>query len=103
VLALLQFRYQGVRYPCAFVEWFTPAGDAPDDATRMWVLEAEELEGRRNVGLVHIDTIVRPVHLIADYGKMRIPVNFHFSYSLDVFNRFYLNHYSNYNIHELLT
>jgi hypothetical protein len=103
VLALLQFRYQEVTYPCAFVEWYIPVGDAPDAATSMWILEAEESGGRRDVGLIHIDTIVRPVHLIADYGQMRIPVNFHFSYSLDVFNRYYLNRYSDYHIHELLT
>jgi hypothetical protein len=103
ILALLQFQHRDVTYPCAFVEWFVPDGDAPDDATKMWIIKGEEtLDMRRNVGLVHIDTIVRPVHLIAVYGNMRIPVNFHFSYSLDVFDRFYLNHYSDYNVHELI-
>jgi hypothetical protein len=103
VLALLQFQYHGVTYPCAFVEWFVPVADAPDKATGMWILKGEETpELRRNIGLIHIDTIVRPVHLIAVYGNMRIPVDFHFSYSLDVFNQFYLNHYSDYNIHELI-
>jgi hypothetical protein len=60
----------------------------------MWVLEAEEiLDARRHVSLIHIDTIVRPVHLILPvFGRIHIPVNFHFSYSLDVFERFYLNH-----------
>jgi hypothetical protein len=35
------FKYGGVTYPCALVEWFKQMAEHPDEQTGMWVVEPE--------------------------------------------------------------
>lgn len=102
VLHFLAFSVDDIRYPCALVEWFLPTGGAPDPVTGMWIVKPEKVRGKRTVGLVHLDCIVRACHLIGIYGKSRIPHDFHFSYSLDAFQAFYVNRYADYHAHECI-
>ncbi len=102
VLSFFSFAYNDVRYDTALVEWFLPVGEEPDPITGMWVVQPEIRHGQRHVGLIHVETIVRECHLIGLYGKDRLPKDFHFSFSLDAFNTFYLNHYIDYHSHEYI-
>lgn len=103
VRAFITFTFDTEHYPCALVEWFLRQEDTPDVNTGMWVVEPEILDGERVVGLVHIDSIVRAVHLMPVYRNTQMPHDFHFSYSLDAFTCFYVNSYADYHSHECLT
>lgn len=102
VKLFFSFHYQGTDFPCALVEWFSPAFDGPHPDTGMWVVrpDADE-EGLRDTTVIHIDTIFRLAHLIPVYGDSTIPPDFHFSYSLDVFNAFFVNKYIDHHSHEI--
>ncbi|ETW85029.1 hypothetical protein HETIRDRAFT_308646 [Heterobasidion irregulare TC 32-1] len=100
VLRFVSFIHQGVRYPCAIVNWFVPKDNEPDRLTGMWIVKPEKLNGQRSIGIVHVDTIFRACQLIGVYGTTPIPLDFHFSYSLDTFKEFYVNSYVDYHAHE---
>ncbi|KAH9937976.1 hypothetical protein B0H21DRAFT_698721 [Amylocystis lapponica] len=102
VLTFLAFSHEDVRYPCALVEWLMVDGEAPDPLTGMWMVKPEIVRGERTIGLIHLDCVVRACHLIGVYGKTSVPVDFHFSYSLDVFRAFYINRYADYHSHECI-
>ncbi|KAF7791555.1 hypothetical protein EIP86_002571 [Pleurotus ostreatoroseus] len=59
VRAFLAFTHNGIKYPCALVEWFLRQDDEPDPDTGMWIVEPEvdPQDGERIIGLVHIDSI----------------------------------------------
>lgn len=103
VKAFLAFTHDLVRYPCALVEWFLRQNDEPHAETGMWIVEPEILDRKRVTGLVHIDSIVRAVHLMPVFRHLQMPHDFHFSYSLDAFTCFYVNKYVDYHSHECLT
>ncbi|KAH9946447.1 hypothetical protein B0H21DRAFT_779117 [Amylocystis lapponica] len=102
VLRFLSFVYDNVRYPCALVEWLLVEGEHPDRLTGMWVVRPEMVHGKRTVGLVHLDCVVRACHLIGVYNRTYLPSDFHFSYSLDAFSAFYVNKYVDYHSHETI-
>ncbi|KAI0038730.1 hypothetical protein FA95DRAFT_1659879, partial [Auriscalpium vulgare] len=58
--------------------------------------------GRRTLGVVHLDTIVRSCHLIGVYDSTYLPKDFHFSHTHVAFRAFYVNRYSDYHMHEIL-
>ncbi|KAJ7257138.1 hypothetical protein C8J57DRAFT_1436994 [Mycena rebaudengoi] len=71
---LFRFKFQGVDYPCAL----------------------------RFLTVVHLDCILRGAHLIGVAGKEFMPVqDFEFSDSLDGFNAFYVNKYTDHHAHEI--
>ncbi|ETW82490.1 hypothetical protein HETIRDRAFT_316844 [Heterobasidion irregulare TC 32-1] len=100
VLHFVSFIQQDVQYPCAIVNWFVPKDNEPDQLTGMWIVKPEKLNRQRSIGIVHVDTIFRACQLIGVYGTTPIPLDFHFSYSLDTFKEFYVNSYVDYHAHE---
>lgn len=100
VLRFIAFTHDDVRYTCALVEWFVHISNAPDPLTGMWIVEPEFINGQRSVGLIHTECIVRACHFIPVFGRTHLPINFHFSRSLDVFRRYYVNCYADYHSHE---
>ncbi|KAH7904126.1 hypothetical protein BJ138DRAFT_1019557, partial [Hygrophoropsis aurantiaca] len=101
VIRFLSFVHQETRYPCVLVEWFLPVGDGPDPLTGMWVVEPEVIDGVPTIGIVHTDCIFRACHLMPRFGgDTQLPYDFHFSYTLDAFQSFYLNKYIDYHSHE---
>jgi hypothetical protein len=99
VLSFLSFTYLERQYDTALVQWLIPVSDAPDAVTGMWVVKPEIKHGKRSVGLVHTDSIVRGCHLIGVYGKHRLPKDFPFTLTHDAFNLFYVNHFIDYHAH----
>ncbi|KAI0069218.1 hypothetical protein BV25DRAFT_1926438 [Artomyces pyxidatus] len=103
VMRFVSLTHEEVTYPCALVQWFLPVGTMPDPVTGMWIVRPEQIGGRRTVGLIHLDTIVRSCHLIGVTGETHLPKDFHFSQSHSAFRAFYLNKYADYHFHELLS
>ncbi|KDQ57972.1 hypothetical protein JAAARDRAFT_129255, partial [Jaapia argillacea MUCL 33604] len=68
VMAFLSFTHNDICYPCALVEWFLLEGDAPNKVASMWVVKLEIEGGKRTIGLVHVDCIVRAIHLLILIG-----------------------------------
>ncbi|KAJ6615190.1 hypothetical protein B0H10DRAFT_1655282, partial [Mycena sp. CBHHK59/15] len=55
-----------------------------------WVVEPEAEWREPCLGIVKIDCIARTAHLIGVYGSMALPEDFHFSSSLDAFDRYFV-------------
>jgi len=49
-----------------------------------------------------VDSILRGAHLILVYGVEKMPVDFHYSYSLDVFEAYYVNKYIDHHANEMI-
>ncbi|KAF7297024.1 hypothetical protein MIND_00934900 [Mycena indigotica] len=109
VRLLMKFTYRGIQYPCALVHWFSAHGDAPCLDTGMWIVKPDWVRGSARtqplLAVVHLDAILRGVHLIGVAGKDFLPPDdkdLSFSDSLDAFEAFYVNKYADYHAHEIL-
>jgi hypothetical protein len=67
----------------------------------MWIVTPDSLRGGgASLAVVHLDCLLRGVHLISVAGRDFIPIhNFGFSDSLDAF---YVNKYADHHAHESL-
>ena len=90
--------------PCALVEWYETVGIAPDRTAGMWVVKPEYTANRqrRVAAVVHLDSVVRGVHLIPKYRKQQISWKHTYSTTLDDFERFYVNKYIDYHAFETI-
>lgn len=103
VRCLFSYKHEDVTHKCALIEWFVLDADEPDPVTGMWTMRPElDQDDARVMDVIPINSIVRACHLIPFYGGTRIPDFFHFSDSLDAFNRYYLNWYIDYHSHETI-
>ncbi|KAH7904448.1 hypothetical protein BJ138DRAFT_1019144, partial [Hygrophoropsis aurantiaca] len=59
-------------------------------------------QGKRMQSVIHLDVILRSAHLIPVFGDGALPVDFHFSYSLDAFKSYYVNKYADHHSHEVV-
>ncbi|KAH9038559.1 hypothetical protein EDB85DRAFT_1860463 [Lactarius pseudohatsudake] len=91
VLLFFSFEYDDTYYPFALVEWFKKVG--LDPITGMWVVRPDMVRGRRERSVVHLDSFLRAAHLIPAFGVHEIPKDFHFTFSLDAFDAYYVNKY----------
>ncbi|KAH9839788.1 uncharacterized protein C8Q71DRAFT_795095 [Rhodofomes roseus] len=102
VKGLMAITYHGMRYPCALVDWYERVDAELDNPTGMYVVQPECVDGEQVSSIVHLDSVFRAVHLTAVYRDADIPLDFHFSYTLDVFESFYVNKYGDYHLHEYI-
>ena len=100
VMLFFSFEYSRVSYPCALVEWFTKIG--LDPVTGLWVVCLNIMRGEQDRMVVHIDCILRGAHLILVYGNQKMPLDFHYSYSLDAFEAYYVNKYIDHHTNEMV-
>lgn len=104
VLLFFSFNHDGVVYPCALVHWYKVYGRNPDPKTGMWIVRPDT----RGVGkhpyitVVHLDTLVRNVHLLPVFGRRPVPDHWNHVYTLDCFEAFYVNKYADYHANEIL-
>ncbi|KAI0282250.1 hypothetical protein BC826DRAFT_1093972 [Russula brevipes] len=99
VLLFFEVEYDRESYPCAFVEWFENVGC--DSATGLWIVRPDCTDGSRDKSVLHLDTFLRAAHLIPVYGDQEIPLDFHFSYTLDSFQAYYVNKYIDHHAFEI--
>ncbi|KAI0669674.1 hypothetical protein C8Q78DRAFT_1070741 [Trametes maxima] len=91
-----------VATPCALVEWFSLIGDEPDEETGLWMVQPDlDSDGRRVLGVVHIETILRSAHLIPVFGDDPIPPYLKSHNALDSFQAYYVNKYADHHAHEI--
>ena len=100
VMLFFSFEYSGVSYPCTLVEWFIKIG--LDPVTGLWVVHLDTTCSKRDRTVVHIDYILRDAHLIPVYGNQKMPLDFHYSYSLDSFEAYYVNKYIDHHTNEMV-
>ena len=102
VRLFFSFSHDGIKYPCALVRWFSRLGDSPDDNTGMWVVEPDTLDdGEPFMSIIHLDAIVRALHLLPVFGQGRVSKTIQFSDTLDTFTRFYVNKYIDHHAFEI--
>jgi hypothetical protein len=96
------FTHNNKLYPCALVQWFSRIGRSPDFETGMWKVRPDVRHGQRLCSVVHLDSILRGVHLLPIFGRGFLPVNFDYTYSLDAFAAYYVNHFADHHSHEII-
>jgi len=102
VFLFFSFTYDGVKYPCALIQWFTTVSDEPDEDTGLWIVEPNfDANGRREMEVVHVHSILRGAHLIPVYGHDRVPPDLQHTESLDVFRAYYVNKYIDHHAFEI--
>jgi hypothetical protein len=96
------FSHNGIKYPCALVDWFSRVGDVPNDNTGMWVVEPSILDdGTKFTSIIHLDTVVRAAHLLPVFGRGHISRTLTHSDTLNEFPRFYVNKYADHHSFEI--
>jgi hypothetical protein len=102
VKLLFSFDYDGKMYPCALVHWFKRVGASPDSETGMWKVRPETYRnGQHIVSILHLDTFLHSAHLLPVFRQDVLSFDFHFSYSLDAFELYYVNKYADRHSHEI--
>lgn len=107
VICFFKVKYHGKSYPSALVQWFNTVSEEPDPLTGMWIVEPEmdpEDPSHQLASVIHLDSILRAVHLIPAFGSDFIPDNGSVSpeNSLDLFKEYYVNKYVDHHSHESL-
>ena len=107
VQCFLSFSHLDNHYHCAMIDHFKHVGTRPDPVTGLWKVKREFVTvGRREVpiqSVIHIDTILRNVHLIPVFGDGYLPQGLHYHHALDVFVTFYVNKYADHHLFEIVT
>ena len=94
VKLFLSFFYQGTKYCCALVDWFSCVGDSPDEDTGMWVVERDhDADGHQISQAIDLDTVIQCAHLIGVYRPDPVNTELKFSDSLYAFHTYYVNKY----------
>jgi len=94
--------YNGCDYSCALVDWFLPVAGEVCELTGMWIVAPEiDNQGRHVQSVISLDSIVQSAHLIAVYGNNVVPIDLHFSKTLDAFKTYYVNKYIDHHAHVL--
>ncbi|KAK0437733.1 uncharacterized protein EV420DRAFT_1280535 [Desarmillaria tabescens] len=104
ILLFFSFIHDGTEYPCALVHWFKKHGQRPDVTTGMWVVKPD-YQGRNQcpwISIIHLDSLVHGAHLLPVFGPRPMPLNFHYLYSLDSFQAFYVNKYIDHHANEVV-
>ena len=98
----LSFTYNGLAYPCALVEWFITDDAGPDSTTGMRIVRPEEVDAKRVTSIIRTSSIFCACHLMPVFNSNFLPLDFHFSDSLDAFRAYYVNCYIDYHAHETI-
>ena len=98
VFLFFSFLHGGKEYPCVFIQWYSFIGTEPDKDTGCWMVEPDIRDGRSpHVAVIHIDCILRTVHLMPITRTSRfVNRSVTIDTSLDTFNLFYINRFVDY-------
>ena len=93
----------GVSYPCTLVHWFDYVKDEPDELTGMWMVKPSFLDDNtRYLSVVHIDAVICAAHLILIFGQELVPSRVNSHNSLVIYRGFYVNHFIDHHVFELV-
>jgi hypothetical protein len=94
--------FNGVKYPCALVQWFSRVGQSADPGTGMWVVEPDITDnGEPITSVIHLDTIIRAAHLLPVFKEEFVSRDIFFSDTLDKFQLFYVNKFIDHHAFEI--
>ncbi|KAJ3964461.1 hypothetical protein EV361DRAFT_978383 [Lentinula raphanica] len=105
VLLFFSFKYEDTTYSCALIHWFNTYGQRPDPKTGLWMVRPafwDQAQRKPCLAVVHLDALVRAVHLIPVFGSQALPIELEHHQSLDVFKTFYVNKYGDHHANEIL-
>lgn len=97
---LLSVPYDVFQYEGLLVEWFMTHGRDP--LTGMWVVRPEMDGDTRVSSIVPLTAVARACHLQPVLGAHFLPLDIHFSESLDAYKQYYVNCYIDYHAHETI-
>lgn len=101
---LLSIRHLDKSIPCALVDWFVTEGSRPDPTTGMWVVKPQYTANNRPFSsIVHLDSVLRGIHLLPVHKKRTITRGQSYLRSLDSYRKFYVNKYIDYHAFETVT
>ena len=100
VLLFFSFTIDGELHQCALAHWFSTFGDQPDPENGMWVVTPNYSGMKHNVSVIHIDNIIRAVHLLPIFNQQPLPHTLNYTKTLDSFRGFYVNKYIDYHAYE---
>ncbi|KAH7887167.1 hypothetical protein F5I97DRAFT_1808055, partial [Phlebopus sp. FC_14] len=91
-------------YFIALVHWFNHIADAPDELTGMWMVASFFLDnGSHNFTVIHIDSIVRSIHLLPIFDKETVSQFINCDNSLDLYQAFYVNRFVDHHAYEIVS
>ena len=103
VLCFFSFKTQRNHHCCAVVHWFDHIGDAPDEATGMWMVHPSFACSKQpNITVIHIDAIFHAAHLIPAYDRNFISPEIGPHNSYDSFHHFYINKFVDHHAFEIV-
>ncbi|KAF8816181.1 hypothetical protein BYT27DRAFT_7077700 [Phlegmacium glaucopus] len=102
VQLFFSFHHEGSYYPCALVEWYSTRGRSRDPVSGMWKVCPDIRQHERLCSVIHLDTFLRGAHLLPVFGNQFLPVNFHYTHSLDAFSAYYVNQFADHHMHEVV-
>ena len=104
VLFFFSFTYDWKIYPVALVWWYILSEDSGhrDEATGMWLVEREYRNKQPLLQVVHVDTILRTVHLLPYFGCKRVSQAITQDNSLDKYPIYYVNRFADHHSFEIL-
>ena len=105
VLSFFSFAYTNSEvYSCAIMHWFDRIADELDELTSMWMVSPFFLEdSEKHLAIIPIESIVRNVHLLPIFGAEYVPDHVTHNNSLDLYHSFYVNHFSDHHVFDLLS
>ena len=96
------FTHDMKTYTGAFVEWFKCVDARPDPKTGMGKIRPDTYRNGQHITTVlHLDTFLHGVHILPVFGRDLLPSDFHFLYSLDAFETYYISKYADHHAHEI--
>ena len=102
VFLFFSFTYDGIKYPCALIQWCTTFSDRPDEDMRMWIVQPNfDANGEHELEVIHAHCILRGAHLIPVYGHDRLPSDVHYTDTLNIFRAYYVNKYIDHHAFEI--
>jgi hypothetical protein len=102
VRLFFSFTFNGIKYLCALVHWYSCAAESADSGTGMWVVEPDSADdGKPFASVIHLDTIIRAAHLLPVFGEGFVSRTLSFTDTLDEFQSFYVNKYADHHTFEI--
>ncbi|KAJ3502936.1 hypothetical protein NMY22_g18422 [Coprinellus aureogranulatus] len=106
IALLFSFKHGAHTVPCALVDWFKTYGGHPDPVTGLWRVIPEFRQHQHVCSVIHLDSLLRGVHLLPAFNvdSSPLPYNFHNIYdTLSSFASYYVNKYADHHSHEIVS
>jgi len=80
VLCFFSFCHSGETFPCALIHWFKCINNEPDTDTGLWMVRPSfHKDGSRELSIIHLDTIIRALHLLPILAMVSLETMLHFT------------------------